>query len=193
MHLNPECCSSWQQYPVVCSYRGALCRQLFLSSCTLSLPWLQTEILHELREFKPELEKGTTLIWNLQVVKPTSVHLLRRRVVSPMVISTSIQKQSEKWQNSSAYLHWRYKYPCMNVCNVVFMSLGTNSPAIAYCNISQAFPFSQVLILAKTQAPCQIFYYYWFRGCIRSMKVQFAVVLYQKSRWAQVELYRCQG
>lgn len=37
------------------------------------------------------------------------------------------------------------------------MSPGTYSPAIAYCNISQAFAFQQVLILAKTQALYQIF------------------------------------
>lgn len=142
--MTPE---SWMLFQLVaiscgaCSYQGSLCRQLFLSSCTLSLPWPKTEILHKLREFKPELEKGTTLIWNLQVVKPTSAHLLGMRVVSPMVITTSVQKQSEKWQNSSAYLHWRYKYPCMNVRNVVFVSLGTNSSAIAYCHISQLLPF----------------------------------------------------
>lgn len=41
------------------------------------LPWLQTEILHGLEESKPELEKGTTLIWNLQIVKSTSAYLLR--------------------------------------------------------------------------------------------------------------------
>lgn len=70
----------------------------------------------------------------------------------------------------------------MNVCNVVFMSLGTNSPAIAYCSISQAFPFLQVLSLVKTQAPYQILESCQFRGCVRSMRMQFAVVLYQKWR-----------
>lgn len=84
------------------------------------------------------VEKGTTLIWNMQVVKPTSVHLLRMRVVSPMVISTSVQKQSEKWQNSSAYLHWSSRCPCTNVCIVVFMSEPWDK--FTCCCLLQHFP-----------------------------------------------------
>lgn len=72
------------------------------------------------------------------------------RVESPMVISTNIKKQSEKWQNSSAYLHWRYKYPCMNICNAALEKMHQ-------ALLTATFPFSQVLVLAKTQAPCQIF------------------------------------
>jgi len=156
--MTPESSMPFQLATVSCGmrYRGSLSRQLFLSSHTLSLPWLQTEILRGLEESQPVPEKGTTRSWNLQIVKPTSVYLLRTGE-SPMVTYTGIQKQSEEWQNSSAYLHWSYKYPCVSVCNEVFMSPGTYSPAIAYCNISQAFAFQQVLILAKTQALYQIF------------------------------------
>lgn len=49
-------------HPALCLYHD--CRQKFCMNCENS---------------EPELEKGTTLIWNLQVVKPTSVHLLRMR------------------------------------------------------------------------------------------------------------------
>lgn len=138
--MTPE---SWMLSQLVTTscgmrYRGSLSRQLVLSSCTLSLPWLQTETLHGLEESEPEVEKGTTLIWNLQIVKSTSAYLLRMgESWEPNGNKHKYPKTIWKMANSSAYLHRSYKYPCVSVCNVVFMSLGIYSPAVAYCNISQ--------------------------------------------------------
>lgn len=136
-HLNP---ASWWQHPGVCSYWGSLCRQLFLSSCSLSLPWLQTEILHELREFKTWVGKKEQLLsetcrW-LNLLQCSCSEW--ERVVSPIAISTNIQKQSKKWQNSSAYLHWRYRYPYMNICNVALEQM---HQALLTATFPKRFPF----------------------------------------------------
>lgn len=127
-------------HPGVCSYWASLWRKLFLSSCSLSLPWLQTEILHELKEFKTWVGKKEQLLsetcrW-LNLLQCSCSEW--ERAVSPMVINTNIQKQSEKWQNSSACLHWRCKYPCMNVCNVALEQM---HQALLTATFPKRFPF----------------------------------------------------